>query len=352
MEIPGYVQLKQTYSQYSNDEVLQIAAGSDALTVPARDALKLEMQKRGLEPQLRSSERSIQAPPNTSCKFCGIEGPTMEVRFSQNIGMFITRTETTMTGYLCRPCIGRVFRSYTLTTLFLGWWGLLSMLMTPVILFSNVAQYLRARKLPDPGIGAMDRPFGLTPPPVASGSFAFKLIYGVIICSIGLGALAYYQVTLMEKFAPSLNATLHKGEITNEADGEYAGLQVGKDIAALETDIKSKDWSGIRSELLAREPNLQDLNAQNSRLQERLQVERDANMGANDACENLFITEWAPDLNDYTVALNNLFSFARSNPTLTEESRNVLILLSDRETTALKKLQDFYSQSDSRGCSK
>jgi hypothetical protein len=101
-----------------------------------------------------------------------------------------------------------------------------------------------------------------------------------------LCAIAYHQVSFLEKHAPNLNAKLHDGEITDEQDGEYAGLQVSKDISGLEADLKSNDWAGLRGELLGREGYVDDLLARNSKLQSRLEVERSANLGANDICKS------------------------------------------------------------------
>ena len=56
METPDYDQLRQTYSQYSDEDLLRLAAESEGLTDPAKDALKHEMQQRGLELQGHSSE--------------------------------------------------------------------------------------------------------------------------------------------------------------------------------------------------------------------------------------------------------------------------------------------------------
>ena len=66
--------------------------------------------------------------------------------------MVFTRQTVQVRADLCRPCIGRYFLSYTLTTLFLGWWGMISFVMTPFILLNNVGLYLLALRLPEPGM--------------------------------------------------------------------------------------------------------------------------------------------------------------------------------------------------------
>jgi hypothetical protein len=66
----------------------------------------------------------------------------------QNIGMLVVRFPKTMRGYLCRTCIGRTFQSYTLTTLFLGWWGIISFFYSLVSIPQNIVTYMGARHLP------------------------------------------------------------------------------------------------------------------------------------------------------------------------------------------------------------
>jgi len=245
-----------------------------------------------------------------------------------------------------------MFKSYTLTTLFLGWWGTISLLMTPIVLISNIAEYLRLRRMPEPSFNGMSVPFGENPPSVASGSLKFKLIYGAIIWGIILFFVARSQVAFIEKNAPQLNAKLHEGEITDEADGEYAGVKIGKDISALESDYKGKDWPAIRSELLSREPFLSDLKEQDDKLQNRIALERNQDLGANDVCEQLVLSEMGPALQAYTAATENQFSFAKRATKLTPEAGAALQAITEADENSLKQLQHFYSDSDGHGCNK
>jgi hypothetical protein len=287
-----------------------------------------------------------------SCKSCGIDGPTKDVKFYQNIGMLVTRQWAKVEGELCRPCIGRYFRSYTLTTLFLGWWGVVSFVVTPFILINNVFQYFRASQLEEPGIGAMNTPFVSDHPFVGSGSFKFKVIYGTIICLVGLGLLAYHNVEFMEKYAPVLNARLHGGEITDEADGEYAGSKIWNDISMLEADYKSKEWKDIRPELLSREPYLTDLKIQNERLQRRMKTERSENLGANDVCEKLALDEMSPALDAYTKSLSEFIAFVKTNAEITQENSGEFELLSNREASTVDQLNQFFADNKKNGCNK
>ncbi|MFZ1087043.1 MAG: hypothetical protein WAN35_18930 [Terracidiphilus sp.] len=287
-----------------------------------------------------------------SCKICGVEGPTKDVTFYQNIGMLVTRQWAKVEGELCRPCIGRYFRSYSLTTLFLGWWGVISFVVTPFILINNVFQYLRASQLAEPGIGAMNVPYVSDPPSVGSGSFKFKVIYGMLIGLVGLGLLAYYNVGFMEKHAPAINAHLHGGEITDETDGEYAGSKIWNDIRTIEAEYKGKGWNEFRPELLSREPYLTDLKLQNDRLQRRMITERSQNMGANDVCEQLALDEMSPALDAYTKALSNLFVFTKSTAEMTKENSAEFDALSTKESNTLDQLNQFITDNKKHGCDK
>jgi hypothetical protein len=120
----------------------------------------------------------------------------------------------------------------------------------------------------------------------------------------------------------------------------------------LEADIKSNDWIGIRSELLARAPLLTDLDAQNVKFQRQLQKERDANLGATDACEKWAIEEMGPALKDYTVAEDNLFAFVKSNPTIGKETDSPREQLVDQHDSDLHKFIVIFSDANSHACDK
>lgn len=50
---------------------------------------------------------------------------------------------------LCKKCMSQAFWDCTLTTLFLGWWGCISMVVTPFCLLWNVINYLSAGRIPE-----------------------------------------------------------------------------------------------------------------------------------------------------------------------------------------------------------
>jgi hypothetical protein len=76
------------------------------------------------------------------CQCCGREAPTKYVAFYQNIGAIAVRFTKSVEGKLCKSCVHGRFWSMTGTTFFLGWWGVISFLVTPFILLNNIGRYL------------------------------------------------------------------------------------------------------------------------------------------------------------------------------------------------------------------
>jgi hypothetical protein len=95
-----------------------------------------------------AAPRPIQAAPTGTCRMCGRHAPTKQVTFHQNIGALVIRFPKTVSGQLCRDCIGTYFTKYTLTSLFLGWWGVISFFYTLVTIPMNIVTWFGARKLP------------------------------------------------------------------------------------------------------------------------------------------------------------------------------------------------------------
>jgi hypothetical protein len=88
------------------------------------------------------------------CKSCGIEAPTQQVLFVQHIGAIVMFFHKRIGGEFCRNCVNKYFREYGLMTLFFGWWGIISVLATPVVLAIDLFNYFRAWNLPPVPPGA------------------------------------------------------------------------------------------------------------------------------------------------------------------------------------------------------
>ncbi len=76
------------------------------------------------------------------CQVCGVEAPTKKVTFYQHMGAIVLMFTKTMKGKLCKSCINKTFWKFSLMTLFLGWWGVISFFLTPLVLLNNFIRYL------------------------------------------------------------------------------------------------------------------------------------------------------------------------------------------------------------------
>ncbi len=79
------------------------------------------------------------------CDSCYRSGPSAYVQLHHNVGMLIMRREYATEGQLCRECLDRAFWHHTLRNLTLGWWGMISFVMTCYFLLSNLVGYVQAR---------------------------------------------------------------------------------------------------------------------------------------------------------------------------------------------------------------
>src|SRR4051794_38635381 len=88
------------------------------------------------------------------CQACGVEAPTRYVSFHQNIGGLVVRFSKSLQGRLCKNCIHKHFWSMTGTTFFLGWWGMISFVITPFFLLNNVIRYATCLTMKPVPVGA------------------------------------------------------------------------------------------------------------------------------------------------------------------------------------------------------
>jgi hypothetical protein len=88
------------------------------------------------------------------CQCCGVEAPTKYVSFHQNIGVLVMRFSKSVEGNLCKSCIHNNFWSMTGTTAVLGWWGMISLIVTPFFLLNNIGRYAFCLSMPPVPPGA------------------------------------------------------------------------------------------------------------------------------------------------------------------------------------------------------
>lgn len=85
------------------------------------------------------------------CQKCGDDAPTRQVVLSQNIGLFFVRFPSRVEGQLCKRCIHRFFWKMTLTSLVLGWWGIISFFANIFIILGNIGTYVQCLGMPAGG---------------------------------------------------------------------------------------------------------------------------------------------------------------------------------------------------------
>ena len=88
------------------------------------------------------------------CQSCGVEPPTRKVLFVQHIGAIVMFFHRRIGGLFCRNCVNKHFTQYFFVTLTLGWWGIISMFATPVVLLIDIFNYFRAWSLAPVPAGA------------------------------------------------------------------------------------------------------------------------------------------------------------------------------------------------------
>ncbi len=101
------------------------------------------------------------------CQSCGREAQTKYGEYYQNIGILIMRFSKNVKGHLCKDCSSKYFWSFTGTTLFLGWWGVISFIVTLFIIPNNIIYYL--------GTLGLESSNPNTPAPVLSNTVVEKI---------------------------------------------------------------------------------------------------------------------------------------------------------------------------------
>lgn len=82
------------------------------------------------------------------CQACGVEAPTRYVEFHQNIGALLMRFHRSVKGNLCKRCIHREYWKKTGTTASVGWFGTISLIVTPIFVVTNTVYYLKSAAMP------------------------------------------------------------------------------------------------------------------------------------------------------------------------------------------------------------
>jgi hypothetical protein len=75
------------------------------------------------------------------CEACGQHPAARHVVFHQNVGLLIIRLSKSIRGDLCGGCIHKYFWEFTAINLLLGWWGIISFIVTPFLVLNNLLYY-------------------------------------------------------------------------------------------------------------------------------------------------------------------------------------------------------------------
>lgn len=195
----------------SDEELFDMLAHSAEYLPEGLAAIRAEAQRRNLSAE-RVTDLDTSAQATLHCVLCGINAPTKMVSFHQNIGMFVMRQEREIKGELCRRCARKAFWSCTLTTLFLGWWGVISFVVTPFLVLGNIRAYVKCLSLPELTISAMNAPVPLHD--VSRGGVSrgliLKVLYGTILWGT-VGVLALQNSPqFLERHSPRLSTYLER----------------------------------------------------------------------------------------------------------------------------------------------
>lgn len=106
------------------------------------------------------------------CESCGLPTETKFVEFYENVGALILRYHRSIKGNFCKPCIDHFFWNLTGKTMLLGWWGIISFIITPFILLNNLFRYIFT-------LGMKKPPLHITPSP--SPIWVFSTIGGFLL---------------------------------------------------------------------------------------------------------------------------------------------------------------------------
>lgn len=80
------------------------------------------------------------------CQVCGSMRQTTLVKFQRNIGMLVLRQTRVIQGNMCKTCVRSKFWDFTVKNLLLGPWGMISLIVTPIYLVTNIVEYAGASK--------------------------------------------------------------------------------------------------------------------------------------------------------------------------------------------------------------
>ncbi|CAL2070911.1 conserved protein of unknown function [Streptomyces murinus] len=107
-----------------------------------------------------------------ACQLCGA-GPAAQVTVRGHQGMLIIMRSLRRRGTMCRPCALATFREMQANTMVQGWWGPMSVVITPITLLINLGALSTIRRIPEPVVAGHR-------PPLNPGKSVFKRPQGIL----------------------------------------------------------------------------------------------------------------------------------------------------------------------------
>lgn len=150
-------------------------------------------------------------PPVAACQMCGAT-PAAPVTVRGHQGMLVVMRFLKREGLFCRTCALASFRDMQADTMVLGWWGPLSLVITPFVLLSNLSALSGIRRIPEPVTAGFR-------PPLDPGKPVFKRPAGMLaLIPMGLVGLAVFAFTVLVIVGAVLGPSGENGETS--ASGE------------------------------------------------------------------------------------------------------------------------------------
>ncbi|MER7920570.1 MULTISPECIES: hypothetical protein [unclassified Streptomyces] len=107
-----------------------------------------------------------------ACRLCGA-GPAAQVTVRGHQGMLIVMRSLRRRATMCRPCALATFREMQANTMVQGWWGPMSLVITPITLLVNLGSLATIRRIPEPVVAGHR-------PPLNPGKSVFKRPQGIL----------------------------------------------------------------------------------------------------------------------------------------------------------------------------
>lgn len=154
------------------------------------------------------------------CEFCA-SAPAMEATFRRQVGMIITRRRWKRTVRACRDCGRHIGREMQNSTMWLGWWGLISLFANVGTVVANAHELRRFHRLapPRPAEDRVQRPLARPMDPgrsVLARSGTAALVLPVLVVGAYVYSYEHSSRTLP-------GTTFSVGECVTMANGQILG---------------------------------------------------------------------------------------------------------------------------------